>query len=47
MRGRALDERASFPRRCSSSTSSLKWAAGFYFGGTSTAPQQIRGWILE
>lgn len=25
----------------------LKWASGFYFGGTSTAPQRITGWILE
>lgn len=47
IRGRAIDERASFPRRCSGSTSGLKWAAGLYFGGTSTAPQEIRGWVLE
>ncbi len=44
---RALDVSATFPRRCSSSTSSLKWAAGFYFGGTSTAPQPITGWAQE
>jgi hypothetical protein len=25
----------------------LKWAAGFYFGGTSTAPQRIIGWAQE
>lgn len=36
------------PRRCTgSSTTTLKWASGFYFGGTSTAPTAIRGWIDE
>lgn len=36
------------PRRCAgSSTTTLKWASGFYFGGTSTAPGPIRGWINE
>jgi len=44
---RTIDVTATFPRRCTSSTSSLKWAAGFYFGGTSTAPQRITGWVLE
>ena len=24
-----------------------KWAGGFYFGGTSVAPQRIRGWMYE
>lgn len=36
------------PRRCAgSSTTTLKWASGFYFGGTSTAPTAIRAWIDE
>ncbi len=39
---------AELPRACSgSSNSSLKWASGLYFGGTSTAPHDIDGWILE
>ena len=24
-----------------------KWAGGFYFGGTSVAPQRIRAWVHE
>ncbi|MBL8957017.1 MAG: hypothetical protein JNK82_39960 [Myxococcaceae bacterium] len=47
VRGRAIDLSATFPRRCTSSTTALKWAAGFYFGGTSTAPTRITGWALE
>lgn len=39
---------ASLPRRCTgTATTTLKWASGFYFGGTSTAPTAIRGWIAE
>ena len=39
---------ATLPRQCpSGSTSTLKWASGFYFGGTSTAPTPITGWINE
>lgn len=48
MRGRVIDVQAEHPRRCAgSSTSAFKWAGGFYFGGTSTAPQVITGWVLE
>lgn len=48
IRGRAIDVRGQHPRRCAgSSTSTFKWAGGFYFGGTSTAPQRITGWIVE
>lgn len=48
IRGRAVDVQAEHPRRCAStSTSGLKWAAGFYFGGTSTAPQPITGYVHE
>ncbi len=48
IRGRAIDVREEHPRRCaSSSASALKWAAGFYFGGTSTAPQAITGYVQE
>ena len=48
IRGRVIDVQAEHPRRCaSSSTTSFKWAGGFYFGGTSTAPQVITGWVLE
>lgn len=36
------------PRQCpSTGTGGLKWASGLYFGGTSTAPQTITGWINE
>ncbi len=39
---------ASLPRQCpSASTTALKWASGFYFGGTSTAPNLITGSINE
>ena len=48
IRGRAIDVQAEHPRRCAStSPSGLKWAAGFYFGGTSTAPQPITGYVHE
>jgi hypothetical protein len=48
VRGRVIDVTGEHPRRCaSSSTSGLKWAAGFYFGGTSTAPQTITGYVRE
>ncbi len=48
IRGRVIDARAEWPRRCAgASTSSLKWAAGFYFGGTSVAPSTITGWVQE
>jgi hypothetical protein len=48
VRGRVIDERAEWPRRCtSSSATGLKWASGFYFGGTSVAPSTITGWVQE
>jgi hypothetical protein len=48
VRGRLIDVTGEHPRRCaSSSPSGFKWAAGFYFGGTSTAPQQIVGYVHE
>jgi len=48
IRGRVIDVQAEHPRRCAgSSTTAFKWAGGFYFGGTSTAPQVITGWVLE
>ncbi len=48
IRGRAIDVTAEHPRRCaSSSPGGYKWASGFYFGGTSTAPQPIIGYVQE
>lgn len=45
---RVIDENATYPRRCANaSLTSFKWAAGFYFGGTSTAPSVITGWAQE
>lgn len=39
---------ATLPRQCpATSPTGLKWASGFYFGGTSTAPNAITGWINE
>lgn len=48
IRGRAIDVSAEQPRRCAStSPAAFKWASGFYFGGTSTAPQPIVGYVHE
>ena len=48
VRGRSIDVNAEHPRRCASTApDAFKWAAGFYFGGTSTAPTPITGYILE
>jgi hypothetical protein len=48
VRGRVIDVNAEHPRRCSSTApTTFKWAAGFYFGGTSVAPTTITGWVLE
>ncbi|MFO0597943.1 MAG: hypothetical protein U0228_21755 [Myxococcaceae bacterium] len=48
LRGRVIDVQAEHPRRCvNASTTSLKWAAGLYFGGTSTAPTTITAFIQE
>ena len=48
IRGRVIDVTAEHPRRCAStSPGGYKWASGFYFGGTSTAPQPITGFVHE
>lgn len=48
VRGRVIDVSATHPRRCATSAAGgLKWASGFYFGGTSVAPSTITGWVLE
>ena len=48
IRGRAVHESATLPRSCPTHpTNGGKWYAGFYFGGTSTAPSQIVGYIRE
>ena len=48
IRGRAIDVTAEHPRRCAStSPGGYKWASGLYFGGTSTAPQPIIGYVHE
>jgi hypothetical protein len=46
--GRDIHETATLPRSCPSNpTSTGKWYAGFYFGGTSTAPSQMHAYIRE
>lgn len=48
IRGRVIDVSAEHPRRCATtSPGGFKWASGFYFGGTSTAPQTIIGHVQE
>jgi hypothetical protein len=48
MRGRVIDVSGEHLRRCAgASLTSLKWAGVFYFGGTSTAPQVITGYVRE
>lgn len=50
MRGRAIDVAASLARRCAATAPSslpVQWAAGLYFGGTSTAPSTVTSWIFE
>lgn len=48
IRGRVIDVTAEHPRRCATtSPSGYKWASGYYFGGTSTAPQPIIGYVHE
>ena len=45
---RAIDVTAELPRSCPTIDPRLtKWAAGFYFGGTSVAPSVITGRISE
>lgn len=50
MRGRAIDAATTLTRRCATTAPSsllVQWAAGFYFGGTSTAPSTITSRIFE
>lgn len=48
VRGRAIHVSATLPRACATTAgSALKWASGLYFGGTSTAPAKITGYITE
>ena len=48
VRGRTINATTTLPRSCPrTSTSSLKWASGLYFGGTSTAPSTITGHVSE
>ena len=48
IRGREIHATATLPRACPDSpTSTAKWFAGFYFGGTSTAPSTIYGYVRE
>lgn len=45
--GRPIAATAELPRVCTNAATDPKWAAGFYFGGTSVAPQEITARILE
>lgn len=45
--GRPIDVTAELPRVCTSAPDAAKWAAGFYFGGTSVAPQVITARVSE
>lgn len=48
VRGRTIHAATTLPRACpSSAPTTLKWASGLYFGGTSTAPSKITGAISE
>lgn len=48
IRGRAIHVTATLPRSCPTNpTSTGKWYAGLYFGGTSTAPSQIYAYVRE
>ncbi len=50
IRGRTIDAAVTLGRRCGSTAPSslpVQWAAGFYFGGTSTAPTTITSRIFE
>ena len=48
VRGRTISATATLPRICPTfSLTGIKWAAGFYFGGTSTAPSVVTGQISE
>ncbi len=49
IRGRAIDVATTLPRRCATTDPGtlVQWAAGLYFGGTSTAPSTITALIFE
>lgn len=50
VRGRAIDATATLPRQCPTLAPAdlgIQWAAGLYFGGTSTAPSEVTGRIYE
>lgn len=50
VRGRAVDAMVTLPRRCADTLPSaltVQWAAGLYFGGTSTAPSAITARVFE
>jgi hypothetical protein len=50
VRGRAIDADATLPRRCATMDAkalTVQWAAGLYFGGTSTSPSTITAKIFE
>ncbi|SDE21488.1 hypothetical protein [Rhodococcus tukisamuensis] len=48
IRGRDIHETATLPRSCPTNpTSTGKWYAGFYFGGTSTSPSQMYAYVRE
>jgi hypothetical protein len=50
VRGRAIDASATLPRACAATSAGdlfLQGAAGYYFGGTSTAPATITARIFE
>jgi hypothetical protein len=50
VRGRVVDVEAALPRRCAGTAPGslvAQWAAGFYFGGTSTSPSTISAAIFE
>ncbi len=48
VRGRVINVETTLPRACAATNAtSLKWASGLYFGGTSTAPSKITGSIAE
>ena len=50
IRGRPISVKSTLPRQCPAMTPAqlvFQWAAGFYFGGTSTAPSLVTGRISE
>lgn len=48
IRGRDIHETAVLPRSCPGTPADTgKWYAGFYFGGTSTAPSRIHAYVRE